>query len=55
MITVTTGEKEFFKEIGPIKFKGLTSDNPLAFHWYDENRMIGGKTIKEHLRFACAY
>lgn len=55
MITVTTGEKEFFKGIGPIKFEGLTSDNPLAFRWYDENRMIAGKTMKEHLRFACAY
>lgn len=55
MITVTTGEKEFFKGIGPIKFEGLASDNPLAFRWYDENRMIAGKTMKEHLRFACAY
>ncbi|NQX40993.1 xylose isomerase [Pedobacter steynii] len=55
MTTVTTGEKEFFKGIGPIKFEGLASDNPLAFRWYDENRMIAGKTMKEHLRFACAY
>ena len=55
MTTVTTGEKEFFKGIGQIKFEGLTSDNPLAFRWYDEQRMIAGKTMKEHLRFACAY
>ena len=55
MITVTTGEKEFFKGIAQIKFEGLTSDNPLAFRWYEENRMIAGKTMKEHLRFACAY
>ncbi|NQX40861.1 xylose isomerase [Pedobacter steynii] len=55
MITVTTGEKEFFKGIGQIKFEGLSTDNPLAFRWYDENRVIAGKTMKEHLRFACAY
>lgn len=55
MTTVTTGEKEFFKGIGQVKFEGLDSDNPLAFRWYDENRIIAGKTMKDHLRFACAY
>ena len=55
MTTVTTGEKEFFKGIGQVKFEGLASDNPLAFRWYDENRIIAGKTMKDHLRFACAY
>ncbi|MBK0381462.1 xylose isomerase [Pedobacter sp. SD-b] len=46
---------EFFKEIGKVKFEGLESDNPLAFRWYDETRVIAGKTLKEHLRFAGAY
>ncbi|MBB2147913.1 xylose isomerase [Pedobacter gandavensis] len=55
MTTVTTGEKEFFKGIEQVKFEGLNSDNPLAFRWYDENRIIAGKTMKDHLRFACAY
>lgn len=55
MTRVTTGEKEFFKGIGQVKFEGLASDNPLAFRWYDENRIIAGKTMKDHLRFACAY
>lgn len=50
-----TGEKEYFKGIGKIKFEGRESDNPLAFKFYDENKMIGGKTMKEHLRFATAY
>ncbi|MHA6249036.1 xylose isomerase [Pontibacter sp. CAU 1760] len=49
------GEKEFFKGIGQIKFEGLESDNPLAYRWYDENRVVAGKTLKEHLRFAVAY
>jgi xylose isomerase len=55
MIKVITGEKAFFKDINQVKFEGLESDNPLAFRWYDENRMIAGKSMKEHLRFACAY
>ncbi|WP_442588723.1 xylose isomerase [Pedobacter sp. AW31-3R] len=55
MTNVITGEKEFFKGIGQVKFEGLESDNPLAFRWYDENRVIAGKTMKEHLRFAGAY
>ena len=55
MANIVTGEKEFFKQIGAIKFEGLESDNPLAFRWYDADRIIGGKTMKDHLRFACAY
>jgi xylose isomerase len=55
MANVLTGEKEFFKGIGQVKFEGLESDNPLAFRWYDENRVIAGKTMKDHLRFAGAY
>jgi xylose isomerase len=52
---VVTGNKEFFKGIGPIRYEGPQSDNPLAFRWYEENRVVAGKTMKEHLRFACAY
>ena len=52
---VITGSKEFFKNIPQIKFEGLESDNPYAFRWYDENKMVAGKTMKEYLRFACAY
>jgi xylose isomerase len=55
MANVITGEKEFFKGIGQVKYEGLESDNPLAFRWYDENRVIAGKTMKDHLRFAGAY
>lgn len=44
-----------FKHIGKIAYEGRESDNPLAFKWYDENRVVAGKTLKEHLRFAMAY
>ena len=52
---VISGKKEFFKNISRIKYEGLESDNPFAFRWYDENKMVAGKTMKEFLRFACAY
>ena len=54
-MSITTGQKEFFKGIGQIKFEGLDTDNPLAYRWYDENKMVAGKPMKEWLRFACAY
>lgn len=47
--------KEFFSGIDKIKYEGNETDNPLAFRWYDENKMIAGKSMKDHLRFACAY
>ena len=46
---------EYFKGIPQIKFEGRETDNPLAFRWYDENRIVAGKTMKEHLRFAVSY
>lgn len=45
----------FFKGIDKIKFEGRESSNPLAYKWYDENKKVAGKTLKEHLRFAVAY
>jgi xylose isomerase len=52
---VTLGNKEFFPGIGKIQFEGNKSTNPLAFRYYDENRKIGGKSMKDHFRFAVAY
>ena len=44
----TIGSKEFFPGIGEIKFEGPGSRNPLAFKYYDENRMVQGKTMKDY-------
>jgi xylose isomerase len=52
---IVTGDKEFFKGIGSIKYEGVESDNPLAFKWYDANKVVAGKTMQEHLRFAVCY
>lgn len=54
-MTVVTASKKYFKNVGQIKYEGPQSDNPLAFRWYDENKIIAGKSMKEYLRFACAY
>ena len=54
-MSVVTGNKEFFKGVPQIKFEGIESDNPFAYRWYDENRIVAGKPMKEYLRFACAY
>jgi xylose isomerase len=44
-----------FPEIDTIPFEGPKSKNPLAFRWYDENEVVEGKTLKEHLRFSVVY
>lgn len=49
------GSKAFFPQIGKIKFEGKDSKNPLAFHYYDENKVVMGKTMKEQFRFSMAY
>ena len=50
-----TGNKEYFPGIGKVAYEGPMSDNPLAFKFYDPQKMIGGKSMKDHLRFAIAY
>jgi xylose isomerase len=47
--------EELFSDIPFIKYEGRDSDNPLAFKHYKEDEIIGGKTMKEHLRFAMSY
>ena len=54
-MAVTTGDKEYFKGIGEIPFEGRSSDNPLAFKYYEADKVVAGKTMAEHFRFAIAY
>ncbi|MFK7835756.1 MAG: xylose isomerase [Sulfitobacter sp.] len=46
---------DFFKGIPAIRFEGPQSENEFAFRHYDATEIVMGKTMKEHLRFACAY
>jgi xylose isomerase len=54
-MSITVGAQEYFPGIGRIQFEGRESDNPMAFKWYDEDAVVSGKTMKEHLRFAVCY
>ena len=45
---------EYFK-CPKIQYEGTDSKNPFAFKHYDANSLIGGKKMKEHLRFAAPY
>lgn len=47
--------KEYFPGLKKVKFEGKDSKNPFAFHYYDENKVIMGKTMKDWLRFAMAW
>lgn len=48
-------QKEYFPGIGKIKFEGTSSYNPLAYRYYDAEKMILGKPMKEWLKFAMAW
>ena len=52
---ILTGNKEYYKGIDAIQFEGKDSDNPLAFKYYDPARVVAGKTMREHFKFAIAY
>ncbi|QCD36432.1 xylose isomerase [Muribaculum gordoncarteri] len=47
--------KEYFPEIGKIKFEGKDSKNPLAYRYYDAEKVVLGKKMKDWLKFAMAW
>lgn len=47
--------KEYFAEIDKVVYEGPDSNNPLAFKYYDADRVVAGKKMKDHLRFAVSY
>lgn len=54
-MTVITGNTSFFPSVSAIPFEGPKSKSHLAFKYYEADRMINGKSMKDHLRFAVAY
>jgi len=47
---------EFFTDVTEqVPYLGPDSDEPLAFHWYDRDRMVAGRRMEDHLRFAACY
>ncbi|MBQ2187958.1 MAG: xylose isomerase [Bacteroidales bacterium] len=47
--------KEYFPQIGKIPFEGTASKNVLAFHYYEPDRIVMGKPMKDWFRFAMAW
>jgi xylose isomerase len=47
--------KTYFPGIDKIKFEGKGSKNPFAFKYYDADKIVAGKPMKEHFKFAIAY
>src|SRR5262245_16022471 len=45
----------YFGDIAAITYEGPQSDNPLAFHHYDKDRIVLGKRLEDQLRFAVCY
>ncbi len=45
----------FFNTIEKINYEGPTSKNSLAFKHYDAEKIVAGKKMKDHLRFAMSY
>lgn len=44
-----------FPNVSKIAYEGPNSKNPLAFRHYNENELVEGKSMKDHLRFSVAY
>ncbi|MBR1735656.1 MAG: xylose isomerase, partial [Firmicutes bacterium] len=47
--------KEYFPMVKKVKYEGRDSKNPFAFKYYDAERIIDGKPMKEHLKFAMSW
>ena len=49
------GSRSPFADMAPVKFEGVSSDNPLAYRYYDKDQMVLGKRMEDHLRMAVCY
>lgn len=54
-VNSTTGDKVYFPEISRIQYEGPESDNPMAFRYYDSQKVVRGRSMEEHFKFAVAY
>ena len=54
-INIYIMSKEYFPSIGKIPFEGPESKNVMAFHYYDPERLVMGKKMKDWLRFSMAW
>lgn len=45
----------YFAEFATVRFEGPESSNDLAYRWYDKDRVVLGKRMEDHLRFAVCF
>jgi xylose isomerase len=45
----------YFNDIAPIRYEGPETSNPLAYQWYDKDRVVLGKRMEDQLRMAVCY
>ncbi|WP_121642635.1 xylose isomerase [Bacillus vallismortis] len=55
MVHSHSSSVNYFESVNKVVYEGTDSTNPLAFKYYNAKEVIGGKTMKEHLRFSIAY
>ncbi len=48
-------KNEYFPNLGKINFEGKASTNPLAFRYYDPEKEILGKKMKDWFKFSMAW
>jgi len=53
--SIVKGSREYFPNIKKILYEGPESSNPLAFKFYNEDKIVAGKSMREHFRFSVAY
>lgn len=47
--------KQYFPTVGQIEFEGLESKNPMAFRYYDPEKVVKGRKMKDWFRFSMAW
>ncbi|MDX1393224.1 MAG: xylose isomerase [Gemmatimonadota bacterium] len=55
MRDVLIGDREYFTGVGRVAYAGPDTDDPLSFAWYDPERIVAGRRLEDHLRFAIAF
>ncbi|MGG0536786.1 xylose isomerase [Priestia aryabhattai] len=55
MVQTSTNKINYFESVNKILYEGKDSKNPLAFKYYNPEEVVGGKTMKDQLRFSVAY
>ncbi|PRS27783.1 xylose isomerase [Bacillus sp. RJGP41] len=55
MIQTDINKINYFESVNKVSYEGKDSKNPLAFKYYNPEEVVGGKTMKEQLRFSVAY